>query len=284
MNEVYIMPISINQSTPSFFSQRNIQQSQDSIQSSLEKLSSLIAINRASDNPSGLFISQGQTSDINALNQSVRNASDGISLTQTADGALSSVTQNIQRIRELAVQSANGTVEGREVLQLEADQLTQELSRTLGNTEFNGQKLFDGSSSELNFQVGSEGGSGNQIKVNLESLTGLNAFSSDENGKLTIDLSSQSTAQSAISSLDSDLDSVVKQRASFGASENRFSSSISTSQDRVFNLEESRSRILDTDLAKEASALVQAKIRNQAGISTLAQSNVSAQSVLSLLK
>ena len=247
-------------------------------------MSSLIAINRASDNPSGLFISQGQTSDINALNQSVRNASDGISLTQTADGALSSVTQNIQRIRELAVQSANGTVEGREVLQLEADQLTQELSRTLGNTEFNGQKLFDGSSSELNFQVGSEGGSGNQIKVNLESLTGLNAFSSDENGKLTIDLSSQSTAQSAISSLDSDLDSVVKQRASFGASENRFSSSISTSQDRVFNLEESRSRILDTDLAKEASALVQAKIRNQAGISTLAQSNVSAQSVLSLLK
>jgi flagellin len=132
--------------------------------------------------------------------------------------------------------------------------------------------------------VGSEGGTGSQIKVNMESLTGLNAFSSDENGKLTIDLSSQSTAQSAISSLDSDLDSVVKQRASFGASENRFSSSISTSQDRVFNLEESRSRILDTDLAKEASALVQAKIRNQAGISTLAQSNVSAQSVLSLLK
>lgn len=276
------MALTINTQVNSLLAQRALSRNHNDIERSLDRLASLQRVNSAADDVSSLFISQRQTSDIRGINQAVKNASDGISLSQTADGNLRQVSSNLQRVRELAVQASNATVENREVLQIEVDQLTQEISRTLQNSSFNGQSLFS-SDSELKFAVGEDGGESNQVSIPLNSLNGLNSFDADNNAKLTIDISSEDAARNAISQIDDDLDSVVEERSSFGAFQKRFEAAIESLQDREFNLESARSRILDADVAKESAALISSKIREESSLLTLVQGNTTAETALTLL-
>ena len=278
--------LSINTNVHSLFAQRSLSNSQGTLGTSLERLSTGLRINSAKDDAAGLFISQKQTSDIRGIDQSIRNAGDGISLAQTAEGALGQVSNNVQRLREIAVQASNGTVEDRTGLQKEADQLTQEISRIIQTTTFNGTSLFDvNGTSSLTFQVGQDGTANNQVSLTLSGMTGglISAFASSLTATGTVNVSSASSASAALVSLETDIDDISKQRATFGALQNRFESVISNLQNYSENLSASRSRIMDTDFASETASLTKAQILQQASTSILAQANQLPQSALSLL-
>jgi flagellin len=212
------------------------------------------------------------TRDIRGMNQAIRNAADGISLGQTAEGALGEVANNLQRIREIAIQAANATVGDRSGLQKEVDQLTQELSRIIQTTEFNGQQLLSGSAT-LIFQVGASGSSTNQVSVSLSALTSITGYASDLTATSTVNVSSLTTASAALSGLSTALNEVNQSRATFGAVQNRFEAVISNLQNYSENLTAARSRILDADFAAETAKLTRAQILQQAGTSILAQAN-----------
>ncbi|MBT4837411.1 MAG: flagellin FliC [Methylococcales bacterium] len=279
--------LSINTNVHSLFAQRSLCSSQGTLGTSLERLSTGLRINSAKDDAAGLFISQKQTSDIRGIDQSIRNAGDGISLAQTTEGALGQVSNNVQRLREIAVQASNGTVEDRTGLQKEADQLTQEISRIIQTTTFNGTSLFDtgGTTSSLTFQVGQDGTASNQVSLTLSGMTSglISAFASSLTATGTVNVSSASSASAALVSLETDIDDISKQRATFGALQNRFESVISNLQNYSENLSASRSRIMDTDFASETASLTKAQILQQASTSILAQANQLPQSALSLL-
>ena len=278
--------LSINTNVHSLFAQRSLSGSQGTLGTSLERLSTGLRINSAKDDAAGLFISQKQTSDIRGIDQAVRNAGDGISLAQTAEGALGQVSNNVQRLREIAVQASNGTVEDRTGLQKEADQLTQEISRIIQTTTFNGTSLFDvNGTSSLTFQVGQDGTANNQVSLTLSGMTGglISAFASSLTATGTVNVSSAATASAALVSLETDIDDISKERATFGALQNRFESVISNLQNYSENLSASRSRIMDTDFASETANLTKAQILQQASTSILAQANQLPQSALSLL-
>ena len=278
--------LSINTNVHSLFAQRSLSSSQGTLVTSLERLSTGLRINSAKDDAAGLFISQKQTSDIRGIDQSIRNAGDGISLAQTAEGALGQVSNNVQRLREIAVQASNGTVEDRTGLQKEADQLTQEISRIIQTTTFNGTSLFDvNGTSSLTFQVGQDGTASNQVSLTLSGMTGglISGFASSLTATGTVNVSSASSASAALVSLETDIDDISKQRATFGALQNRFESVISNLQNYSENLSASRSRIMDTDFASETASLTKAQILQQASTSILAQANQLPQSALSLL-
>ncbi|MBT4838520.1 MAG: flagellin FliC [Methylococcales bacterium] len=281
------MSLSINTNVHSLFAQRSLSTSQSSLGTSLERLSTGLRINSAKDDAAGLFISQKQTSDIRGIDQSIRNAGDGISLAQTGEGALAQVSNSIQRIREIAVQSSNATLEDRTGLQKEVDQLTQEISRIVQTTTFNGNSLFDvAGTSSLTFQVGQDGNANNQVSLTLSGLTGglISAYASSLTATGTVDVSSAAAASATLSTLETDLDDISKQRATFGAVQNRFESVISNLSNYSENLQASRSRIQDTDFAAETANLTKAQILQQAGTSILAQANTLPQNALSLLR
>jgi len=278
--------LSINTNVHSLFAQRSLSSSQGTLGTSLERLSTGLRINSAKDDAAGLYVSQKQTSDIRGIDQAIRNAGDGISLAQTAEGALGQMTNNIQRLREIAVQASNATVEDRTGLQKEADQLTQEISRIIQTTTFNGTSLFDVSgTSSLNFQVGQDGSATNQVSLTLSGMTGgaVSAYASSLTATGTVNVSSAATASAALATLETDIDNLSKQRATFGAAQNRFESVISNLQNYSENLSASRSRIMDTDFAAETAKLTKAQILQQASTSILAQANQLPQSALSLL-
>ena len=279
--------LSINTNVHSLFAQRSLSSSQGTLGTSLERLSTGLRINSAKDDAAGLFISQKQTSDIRGIDQAIRNAGDGISLAQTAEGALSQISSGVQRIREIAVQSSNATLEDRTGLQKEVDQLTQEISRIITTTTVNGTSLFDVSgTSSLTFQVGQDGTASNQVSLTLSGMTGglISAFASSLTATGTVNVSSAATASAALVSLETDIDDISKQRATFGAVQNRFESVISNLQNYSENLSASRSRIMDTDFASETANLTKAQILQQASTSILAQANQLPQSALSLLR
>ena len=281
------MSLSINTNVHSLFAQRSLSSSQGTLGTSLERLSTGLRINSAKDDAAGLFISQKQTSDIRGIDQSIRNAGDGISLAQTAEGALSQISSSVQRIREIAVQSSNATLEDRTGLQKEVDQLTQEISRIVQTTTFNGTSLFDvAGTSSLTFQVGQDGNANNQVSLTLSGMTGglISAYASSLTATGTVNVSSAATASAALSTLETDIDDISKQRATFGAVQNRFESVISNLSNYSENLTSSRSRILDTDFASETANLTKAQILQQASTSILAQANQLPQSALSLLR
>ena len=281
------MSLSINTNVHSLFAQRSLSSSQGTLGTSLERLSTGLRINSAKDDAAGLFISQKQTSDIRGIDQAIRNAGDGISLAQTAEGALSQISSSVQRIREIAVQSSNATLEDRTGLQKEVDQLTQEISRIVTTTTFNGTSLFDvNGTSSLTFQVGQDGTASNQVTLTLSGMTGglVSAFASSLTATGTVDVSSAASASAALVTLETDIDDISKQRATFGAVQNRFESVISNLQNYSENLSSSRSRIMDTDFASETANLTKAQILQQASTSILAQANQLPQSALSLLR
>ncbi|WP_374338658.1 flagellin [Leeia sp.] len=301
------MALVVNTNVASLNAQRNLATSSSQLATSLQRLSSGLRVNSAKDDAAGLAIAAGLTSQIRGNQQAVRNANDGISLAQTAEGSLGQIASNLQRIREIAVQAANGSISdtNRSQLQKEVDQLTQEISRIVSTTEFNGQLLLSGSSG-LTFQVGSQGAANNQVSISSASLSlassyanssgigasavatgaaaGLNTFNTSLTAAGVISVLTSGAASANIAALDVDIATISNSRATFGAIQNRFEAVISNLQNYVENITASRSRIQDADFALETSQLTRNQILQQAGTAILAQANTVPQSALSLLR
>ncbi len=282
------MALVINTNVASLNAQRNLSTTQSMLEKSIQRLSSGLRINSAKDDAAGMFSVERMTADIRGLNQAVRNAADGISLGQTAEGGLAQIANNLQRIRELAVQASNGTVENRDGLQAEVDQLTQEISRIVQTTEFQGQKLLDGTTSAgITFQVGQDGNANAQISVTGVDLTATGSFgvyNSSLTATGTVNVSTQASASGTLATIDTAIDTVSGKRADFGAVQNRFEAVISNLQNYSENLSAARSRIQDADFAQETAALTRSQILQQAGVAMVSQANVLPQTALALLQ
>jgi len=276
------MALVINSNIMSLNAQRNVSMTNNQLATSLQRLSSGLRINSAKDDAAGLYTVERMTADIRGLNQAARNAADGISLSQTAEAALGQISDNLQRIRELAVQASNGTVEDRTGLQTEVDLLSEEIKRTVDAASFNGVALLDGTeTAALEFQVGQD--ATDQIAISATSLnvSTINAYL----GTGAFDVSTDANAaQAELTALDLDIDAVSALRATFGATQNRFESVISSAQSYAENLSASRSRIQDADFAAETANLTKVQIMQQAGVAMLSQANSAPQNVLSLLQ
>ena len=283
------MPQTINTNMFSLNAQRHLNRSQNAMGKAIQQLSSGLRINSAKDDSAGLAVSEGITSKIRGLDVAARNANDGISLAQTAEQALGQITNNLQRIRELAVQSANGTLGDaeRSYLQTEVDELTAEITRIIDDTEFNGNKLFSatGAASSVEIQIGAN--SGEKITITNNSLTGLNAYGS---GAKTVDISTQSAAEAVLDTdpasnkgMDADIGDVINTRSQMGAIQNRFESVISNINSYKEGLQAARSRIMDTDYAETTAELARTQVLQQAGVAMVAQANQLPQGVLRLL-
>ncbi|MFB9157635.1 flagellin N-terminal helical domain-containing protein [Chromobacterium violaceum] len=282
------MAITVNTNVSSLQAQLNLNNSQMSLTKSLQRLSSGLRINTAKDDAAGLAISQTLTSAIRGNNQAVNNANDGISVGQTAEGALGQIANNLQRIREIGVQASNGSVSNsnRSQLQNEVDQLTQEISRIVQTTQFNGTSLLSGSA-VLTFQVGSSGASSNQVSISSQDMTSagvLCSYNSSLTATGTISVLSQGSASAILSALDSDIAQISNVRSTWGAVQNRFDAVVANLQNYVQNLTAANSRILDVDFASETANLTKNQILQQAGASILKQANTLPQAALTLLQ
>ncbi len=279
------MPQTINTNMFSLNAQRNLDRSQGAMGQAIQRLSSGLRINSAKDDAAGLAVAEGITSKIRGLDVAARNSNDGISLAQTAEAALGEITNNLQRIRELAVQSANGTLGDTErgYLQTEVDELTSEIKRIVDDTEFNGNKLFSApaSASTVDIQVGAN--SGEKITVTTTSLTNLHAYTAT-----SLSVSSQADAEEVLAqgttaSMDDDIGTVINARSQMGAIQNRFESVISNINSYKEGLQAARSRIMDTDYASTTAELARTQVLQQAGVAMVAQANQLPQGVLRLL-
>lgn len=274
------MSMSIRTNVASLTAQKNLYQSQLQLDGSLAKLSSGMRISKAGDDAAGLGISVNLESEIRSYNQAVRNANDGISVVQTAEGALNETTNILTRMRELAMQSASdgvGTAE-RGYVNTEATQLTGEIDRIANSTEYNGTLLLNTTGTSLDFQVGIRNVAANdRISVSSVDAKAATLFGG------TIDLSSKTGAQAAITMIDTALSAVSSARATFGASGNRLNSAVATIQTASENLSAADSRIRDVNVAEETSNMSRLQVLVQAGVSVLAQSNQSTQAALKLL-
>lgn len=280
------MPQTINTNMFSLNAQRNLNKSQSAMGTAIQRLSSGLRVNSAKDDAAGMAVAEGMTSKIRGLDVAARNSNDGISLAQTAESALGQITGNLQRIRELAVQSANGTLGDTErgYLQTEVDELTSEITRIVDDTEFNGTKLF-AQAATAEIQVGAN--SGEKISITTDSLTGLNAYGSASG---TVDISTRSAAEAVLdtgsastSGMTKDINSVINSRSKMGAVQNRFESVISNIDSYKEGLQSARSRIMDTDYAKTTAELARTQVLQQAGVAMVAQANQIPSGVLRLV-
>lgn len=293
------MANSVNTNIMSLNTQRNLYTSNLGLSTSIQRLSSGLRVNSAKDDAAGLAIAERMNAQIRGNTVAIRNANDGISLAQTAEGALGKIGDSLQRMRELAVQSANASNNSgdRDNLNAEFAQLQKEINRVVAGTTFNQTTLFAGSGS-FTFQVGAGTTTNDQIEVTRNQLAAGSAGSS---GALTaagsakdifatvttvssISGASGGAALKAIKDIDFALDKVNAERANYGAVQNRFESVIANLQIAVENVSAARSRIMDTDFAAETANLTRTQILTQAGTAMLAQANQAPQSVLSLLR
>jgi flagellin len=309
---------SINTNIISTNAQRNQSASQSSLATSMQRLSSGLRVNSAKDDAAGLAIAERMTAQARGMTVASRNANDAVSLSQTAEGALGKISDSLQRMRELAVQSRNATnsTSDRASLQKEFGQLQQEIGRTINSTSFNGKKLLDGSSGDMEFQVGAGTTAEDIITVSQVNLTGsadrANAKATDAVNSSTADVvlatvttmfsadtqgiaiggydSTGTTAATttdiddAIKVIDNALDRVNEQRATFGAAQNRFDAVISNLQVNIENTTAAKGRIMDADFAQETANLSRSQILQQAGNAMISQANQLPQQVLSLLR
>jgi flagellin len=273
---------------------RNLSVTDSQMSKSLEKLSSGYRINRAADDAAGLSISEGLRSQIGGLKVAVRNAQDGISVVQTAEGALNETTSILQRMRDLAVQaSSSGSQDSdaRTAAQTEFGQLNLELDRIASTTSFGGQKLLGvgmtgGSAYMGTFQVGANTSAADQIGVDLGGSVfgGVSVSGFDSTGLGVDGVDLVASAASAVDALDTAIKGISTARATLGAYQNRFEHTINNLNVAVENLSASESRIRDTDMAQEMVSFTRSQILTQAGTSMLAQANQAPQNVLSLLR
>ncbi|MBE0508502.1 MAG: flagellin FliC [Marinospirillum sp.] len=290
------MSLVLNTNIAALNASRNLATTQNQQATTFQRLSTGLRINSAKDDAAGLYLAQSQTKDIRGLNMATRNAGDGISMAQTAEGALDQITANLQRINELAIQSANGTYNtaARGGLQKEVDQLTMEIARIIETTEFNGMPLLNSGATDLVLQIGFTNESASRINAGIMSgglaettgagSTGLQQIISAGFGTGgAINITTQSAAQSAISLTRASIDKISEMRATFGAVMNRFEAVISGNNIYAENLTAARSRIQDADFATETSNLAKQQVLQQAGVASLSQANQASQVILGLL-
>lgn len=276
------MGLRVNTNLSSVNAQRNLFNTNVKLGKSLEKLSSGLRINRAGDDAAGLAISESFKSEIRALQQASRNASDGISMVQTAEGALDEVSNIAIRLKELSEQAANGTLGSAErgFLNSEFSALVQEITRITDTTSFNGTNLIDGSGGSVDIQVGTKSAAANQIKLDFNTDVDATALGL---ASLSLTGTDATNAKAALDAVSTALTTISQTRANFGAVQNRLESTVRNIGVAVENFSAANSRIRDVDVAEESANLTSLQILQQAGISVLAQSNVAPQSALSLL-
>lgn len=290
------MALVLNTNIAALNASRNLATTQNQQATTFQRLSTGLRINSAKDDAAGLYLAQSQTKDIRGLNMATRNAGDGISMAQTAEGALDQVSSNLQRINELAIQSANGTYNtaARGGLQKEVDQLTMEIARIIETTEFNGMPLLNSAAKDLVLQVGFTNEPASRINAGIMSgglsqmqgagSTGLQAIISQGIGTGgAIDITKQSSAMKSITTTRDAINKISEMRATFGAVMNRFEAVISGNNIYAENLSAARSRIQDADFATETSNLAKQQVLQQAGVASLSQANQAGQVILGLL-
>ncbi len=274
------MGLRINQNVAAVNSYRNLSVTDGQMSKSLEKLSSGFRINRAADDASGLAISEKLRGQVRGLDTASANAQNGISLIQTAEGALNETTAILQRMRELTVQAGNDTnvTADRTAIKTEIDQLSAEITRIAGTTEFNTQKLINGdkASAGMTFQIGANAGQVLNVTIGNMDATALAV------GSLSVDTAANASA--SLAAIDTAIGTVSSQRASLGAVQNRLEHTVKNLNVASENLAASESRIRDTDMAKEMMSFTRSQILSQAGTAMLAQANQAPQGVLSLLR
>ncbi|MDE1998620.1 MAG: flagellin FliC [Burkholderiales bacterium] len=283
----------VNTNLISLNAQRNLFSSQSSLATAMQRLSSGLRINSAKDDAAGLAISERMNAQVRGMNVAIRNANDAISLTQTAEGAMSKVGDALQRMRELAVQSRNATNSNsdKDSLDKEFGELAKEIQRVIGGTTFNGKSVIGSDAGTLTFQVGANTTSNDSIDLtttNMGSAATLTVVAGTDNtgaGRAVIDSTTNSTTlATVITNIDKSIDFVNTQRATMGAAQNRFSSVISNLQVAVENQSAAKSRITDADFAQETANLSRSQILQQAGNAMVAQANQLPQQVLRLLQ
>ncbi|NDY92344.1 flagellin N-terminal helical domain-containing protein [Ideonella livida] len=280
------MSQTINTNVISLNAQRNLNGSQNSLATTMQRLSSGLRISSAKDDAAGLAIAERMNAQVRGMNVAIRNANDGISLAQTAEGALSKVGDALQRMRELAVQSRNATnsTSDKDSLNKEFQELQSEIGRILGGTSFNGRHMLGSDATSMTFQVGANTTGDDVVTIttsNMTSATDITAVTSSAS------IDSNATAGAiadVIDDIDAAIDTINDERATFGASQSRFEAIISSLQTGVEAQSAARGRIMDADFAQETANLSRAQILQQAGTAMVAQANQLPQTVLSLLR
>ncbi|MBC3420351.1 MULTISPECIES: flagellin domain-containing protein [unclassified Pseudomonas] len=285
------MALTVNTNTTSLGVQKNLSRASDALSTSMTRLSSGLKINSAKDDAAGLQIATRMTSQIRGQTMAIKNANDGISIAQTAEGAMQEQTNILQRMRELAVQSRNdsNSEQDRDALDKEFQSMLSEIDRIADSTQLNGKNLLDGTAGVMTFQVGSNTGTANQITVTLSAAmktTGTGAALTALAGKSITGANStaaEATFTAAISAIDEALQAINTNRADLGAAQNRLTSTINNLQNINENAEAARGRVQDTDFAAETAQLTKQQTLQQASTSVLAQANQLPSAVLKLL-
>lgn len=274
------MALVVNTNLASLSAQRNLSINQNQLAQSVERLSSGLRITRASDDAAGLGVSETLRAQIRSINQANRNAGDGISLTQVADGAAASIGSLLARMRELATQSGSGTLGSteRSYLDQEFVALRSEIDRISASTEFNGQALLSGSSNTFQVFIGFKSGSNSSLTV------ALNDLDTNTMGLSGATVSTANAAQSVLAAIDGAISSVATARANYGAIQSRFDVAIQNLTVTAENFTAADSRIRDADIAQETSVFTKNQILTQSGIAILAQANALPQQALALLR
>jgi flagellin len=281
------MTLSINTNIASLDAQRNLSTSQSSLATSMQRLSSGLRINSAKDDAAGLAIAQRMQAQVRGMNVAIRNSNDGISLAQTADGALAQVGDSLQRMRELAVQARNSTNSSsdKDSLNKEFSQLQAEITRVLGGTTFNGKAMLGADATKMDFQVGANTTANDTVSITTTDMTKDSKITAVTGSSAVIDHTADaSTIGTVIDNIDKAIDDVNDVRATFGASESRFDSIISNLQSSTENQSAAESRIMDADFAAETANMSRAQVLQQAGTAMVAQANQLPQQVLTLLR
>ena len=280
------MAQTINTNVMSLTAQRNLNQSQSTLSTSMQRLSSGLRVNSAKDDAAGLAIAERMNTQVRGMNVAIRNANDGISLAQTAEGGMQEVSNMLQRMRELAVQSANGTnsADDRGNLDAEFQALNSEIARIAETTQFNGVSVLNtsagSSAATIVFQVGANttAGGENTLSISLKEITALETAAGS-----AADITTVSATNAAITAIDDMINTVTTARADFGAVQSRFESAISNLQVGMENQSAARGRIMDADFAVETANMTRSQILQQAGNAMVSQANSAPQSVLQLL-
>jgi flagellin len=279
------MSQTINTNIISMNAQRNLSTSQSSLATSMQRLSSGLRINSAKDDAAGLAIAERMNAQVKGMNVAIRNANDGISMAQTAESALAQVGDSLQRMRELAVQARNATNSSsdKDSLNKEFAQLQSEIQRVLGGTSFNGKHMLGADATAMTFQIGANTTSNDSLTVNTSNMT-TNADITAVTSSASIGATATDGAiKNVIDAIDTAINTVNDQRATFGATQSRFDAIISNLQTAVENQSAARSRIMDADYAAETANMSRAQILQQAGTAMVAQANQLPQQVLKLL-
>ena len=268
------MAQTINTNVMSLTAQRNLSKSQVSLSTSMQRLSSGLRINSAKDDAAGLAIAERMNTQVRGMNVAIRNANDGISLAQTAEGGLQEAGNMLQRMRELAIQSKNGTnnTNDRANLDAEFQELNAEITRIAETTKFNGATVLDNSGDSVVFQVGANNTTADTLSIKLATVASM-----------AVDVTTVALASAAIDAIDSMIDEVTTSRAAFGAVQSRFESAINNLQVGMENQAAARGRIVDADFAVETANMTRSQILQQAGNAMVSQANSAPQSVLQLL-